>query len=1077
MNFYKRLRFWVGIGMFPFGVNAVFAGNPYATYLQENEDGSHVLSGVVSDESGNPLPGVSVVVVGTSLGTITDYDGKYTLNLPHTPCRVRYSFIGLEPQEVTVNNTVKVQHMTLKTDAQLLEDVVVIGYGNKNRKSLTSSIVSVKKEDMEKLSHTSTTVQNMLGGTIKGVLVTQNSGEPGATLSINVRGVTSPYPITTSLTANNAPLYVIDGVPMFVEGNALNPLLNVSPGDIESIDVLKDASATAIYGSRGANGVIIVTTKSGRKGEKVKVEAGYTLSIGNPVKEFAPLDNREFRMLHEEILVNSMRAYNESMTGRVVSTNVMPDLLMKYGRFEMDPQTMLFTGFQGLNPSAFGAENVNWNREIRNRNALTHQYNVSVRGGSEKTDYSFSFNGINQDGLYKYDHMDTYGARMSLNTAVSERVRAGVLMSYSNSSRKSPSQESILQSDTHAWLVRPDRPVYDENGDFVRIDYAAHYDLPEGVTVASPVALLERKSENVSDQFMGNVYLDIDILKDLKLHADFTMASYNYSNRYFYPGKTQELWQGMIPYSTLSTNRSKYTNTSVNFRADYSRYWNRHLLGVMLGYGADRSVSRGEAFTFQGFPNDDYLNNVGSAQHVLSSADFVTKSGLNSLYGRVSYDYAGRYLLEASLRADASSKFGPGNQWGVFPAVSAGWMLSEEDFLKRTGWIDELKLRLSWGQTGSTNVSSFSYRQYYTAGQYGNSSSVRLQDLLPNEGIHWEKTHEVNLGLDFTLFSGRLYGGFDVYYRYTAGSLAPAPHILESGMKNYYDNIIDVSNRGLEWMMGGYPVRTKDFSWMSDLNLAVNRNRIESLNNAQIAVTMQDAFLVGMPAGTVKGYVVDHIIQDVEELAALNEQAQQKGFANYQNGGEGDFLMRDMNGDGTISADDRVVIANPEAKLFGGWTNTFTYRNWSLSVLMQFQWGGQALYSNLNQEAYGFLGQSVGRELFGNTWTPERRDARYARLVASPYNMNYLDNDRYVFETSYLRMKNVTLSYALPERWMTKAGVARGSLFVSATNLLTLTGWPGLDPETIASGITSMGTNSDPYPLSRTFSVGVNLQF
>lgn len=965
----------------------------------------------------------------------------------------------------------------------MLDDVVVIGYGSKNRKSLTSSISSVKKDDLNKLSKTSSTVQDMLGGTIKGVLVTQNSGEPGATMTVNVRGITSPYPISTSLTANNAPLYVIDGVPMFVDSNALNPLMNIAPNDIESIDILKDALATAIYGSRGANGVIIVTTKNGRKGEKATVEAGYTLSIANPVKVFEPLNNQEFRSLQEEILRNTMDAYNYDMANFTMTTQYSmmydPTILMAYGNFEVDWNTLMYTKFLGLNESAFGKENINWEDETRNKNAITNQYNVSVRGGSEKTDYSFAFNAIDQEGLYKNDNLETYSGRLSVNTDITKRIRMGALLGYSYSKRTSPSQESIMAPDTHPWLVRPDLPVYDENGDYTRLDKGSLYFMPSGyVSGPNPVALLNRKAKYESDQFMGNVYVDIELLRNLKFHSDFTLASYNYDNSYFSPSYLQEIWVGSPYYAQLTTNNSKYVSTSINFRLDYNYHTGKYLFGAMSGYGADRSRSTGGTNMYQGFPNDDNLDNVGSAQSVLMYSDYVAKSGLNSVYGRLSYDYDSRYLLEVSMRADASSKFGPGNQWGVFPAVSTGWVINREAFMEKASWIDNLKMRLSWGQTGSTNVSDFSFRQFYTSSQYGESSSVKLQDLLPNRGIHWEKTNEVNFGLDFSFFGDRLYGSLDAYYRYTDGALAPAPHILESGMSNYYDNIIDMSNRGVEVSLGGYPVRGKDFAWNTDLNISVNRNRIESLNNAQINSYMQDAFIVGKPAGTVKGYIVDHIVQNMDEVNELNAKAVEKGFAEYQSGiGVGDFLMKDTDGNGTITSDDRQVIATPEPKFFGGWTNTFTYKNLSLSFLMQFSCGGEAVYSNLGEEISGVLGQSVGRELYGNTWTPERTDAKYARLVAGTMSYNYMANDRFVFDTSYLRMKNITLSYSLPKAWINKLYLSNASLFVTATNLFTITQWPGLDPETVATGITSMGTNNDPYPLSRSFSLGVKLQF
>jgi len=494
----------------------------------------NVVKGTVTDESGLPVPGASVVVVGTTEGTVTDMDGAYSLALSRNRAVLRFSFIGLKSVDVEYTGQ-RVLNVVLKSDNQVLDDVVVIGYGSKNRKSLTSSISSVKKDDLNKLSKTSSTVQDMLGGTIKGVLVTQNSGEPGATMTVNVRGITSPYPISTSLTANNAPLYVIDGVPMFVDSNALNPLMNIAPNDIESIDVLKDASATAIYGSRGANGVIIVTTKNGRKGEKATVEAGYTLSIANPVKVFEPLNNQEFRSLQEEILRNTMDAYNYDMANFTMTTQYSmmydPTILMAYGNFEVDWNTLMYTKFLGLNESAFGKENINWEDETRNKNAITNQYNVSVRGGSEKTDYSFAFNAIDQEGLYKNDNLETYSGRLSVNTDITKRIRMGALLSYSYSKRTSPSQESIMAPDTHPWLVRPDLPVYDENGDYTRLDKGSLYFMPSGyVSGPNPVALLNRKAKYESDQFMGNVYVDIELLRNLKFHSDFTLASYNYDN-------------------------------------------------------------------------------------------------------------------------------------------------------------------------------------------------------------------------------------------------------------------------------------------------------------------------------------------------------------------------------------------------------------------------------------------------------------------------------------------------------------------------------------------------------------------
>lgn len=1039
---------------------------PISTPPQRKE---RKVSGIVVDEQGEPIIGAAVLIKGTRQGVATDLNGRFEIEGVQTPHPVlSVSFLGKKSVELADTGT---NFITLYEDANLIDDVVVIGYGTKNRKSLTSSISSVGKEEISRLAPVSNNAQDLLGGgLLKGVLAVQNSGEPGKASTINVRGITSPFPNMTTGTPSNAPLYVIDGVPLFLEATNLNPLLNLSPNDIESIDVLKDASATAIYGSRGANGVIIINTKSGKEaGDKISVEMGYSLSIGNPIKTFKPLNNLEFRTLQNEILLNTVNAINLGQTP-FSDYEISPIASLDY-----DDNGMLI--YKGLKESAFGNENVNWNNVVRNKNATTHQYNVSIRGVANRTNYSISLNGTDQEGLYKHDNMEIYGGRVSIDTKLSDHITVGTVMNYSQTRRKSSGSE--YGGETQVWRVRPDLPVYDEDGNYTRLEDIGNYG--EGLFGPNPAALLENQTKLQSNQFLGNLYTEITLLKGLKFRMDFSMTNYKYDTSYFSPKIAQydfSYW-GMPYLSIRSDYTSTYQTYALNFRFDYSLHKGNHLFGAMFGYGSDRNKSNSTNISYQGFPNDYSLNNPGSAQEITSWGDGITKGGLNSIYGRISYDYDSRYLAEFSMRADESSKFGPNNRWGYFPALSLGWALNNEEFLKENMDIDLLKLRLSLGQTGSTNIQDFSYKQYYSSSQYGENLSISLDDLLPNQGIRWEKTSEINIGTDFSFFSGRLHGNIDWYYRYTDGALAPAPHILESGMSTYYDNIIDMSNRGFEFSLGGDIIRTKDFTWSTLFNISSNRNKIEKLNNAQISSSMQDAFQIGHPAGTAKGYIVNHIIQDQYEIDELNEIAQSKGYDYYQSSytGVGDYLIKDTNHDGHITSDDREIIANPEPNFFGGWSNALSYKNFTLSCLLQFSQGGEALYGAFRNDLCATMLNSVGREVYGNTWTPERTDAKYPRLVAGTYDYNIRDNDRYVFKTSYLRMKNITLSYKLPKEWLKRLHMADASVYAVATNLFTLSDWPGLDPELIGSGTTLMGTNDDPYPLSKTFSIGVKFQF
>ncbi|MCU4174198.1 SusC/RagA family TonB-linked outer membrane protein [Carboxylicivirga sp. N1Y90] len=1042
----------------------------FVTLQQEKRS----ITGTIKDNENSPLPFAAVRIKGTSIGTVSDVNGNYNLQFDvQENIILEVSSLGFETQEIAIDGR-SVIHITLVASTSGLDEVVIIGFGSKDKKSLTSSIVSMDKEEMERLATTSTTVDNMLGGTMKGVLMTQNSGEPGATPSINIRGITTPYPNMTSGQANNIPLFVIDGIPMFVESNAINPLLALSPNDIKSIDVLKDAAATAIYGSRGANGVIIVTTKSGFKGDKVDIEAGYTFSIGNPINQFDPLNTDEFKNLQDMILSSTVKAIND------FRSYADPFVLNSLGHVSMDWNTWMVT-YDGLREDAFGTKTTNWVKEVQNKNAPTHQYNIAFRGGTKSSKYSASFNGMNQEGLFINDKLDRYGARLSLDSDISDKLTLGAMMSYSVSERNSATEQSYMTNPIKPYMVRPDVPVYNERGDYNRIDASMMYYGMQN-DLANPVAAREKESLFESQQFLGNAYLDYDFTEHFAFHADINLSNYHFENNYFSPLVSKDITYGLPALSSLDASTSSSSTSAVNFRFDYKRKINKHDFAAMAGYGADRMYSKYQSSSFQGFPNDEHMNNAGSARELTYFTDGNNKSGLNSIYGRLSYNFDHRYLVEAAMRADESSKFGPENRWGYFPALSLGWRINNESFLKDVGQIDDLKFRISAGKTGSTNVADFSYKQYFTRSSsdyYGDELSVRIKDLLPNEGVKWELTTEYNAGLDFSFFANRLYGSMDAYYRYTDGALAPAPHILESGLTTYYANVIDMSNKGMEFSLGGDIIRNSNFTWNSNLNISFNRNNIEKLNNASISPYMQDSFIEGQPAGTLRGYKVKEIIQEQSVIDELNMKAIEAGFNNYQefSTGVGDYLMEDINGDGRITSEDAVVLTNPEPDYFGGWSNTFAYKNVSLSFLLQFSKGVEALWNNLLTDSGGSVGMSVNRELYGNTWTPDNTGARYAQLINSSYGYyNFAQSDRFVFDASYLRMKNINLSYQLPKGFLNRFNIANASVFLAATNVLTITNWPGLDPELLGSGVTSMSSNSDPYPLSKTFSVGIKIK-
>lgn len=1039
------------------------------------EKGHTFIKGRVIDSDGNPLVGVTVQIEGTSYGVITDADGNYILEFPSMAHpKIVFSSIGYKSKSIEFRG-VKEQNMMLELDHVALDDLVVIGYGSKSRKDVTTAISTVSQEQISKLAATTPTLDGLLQGTVKGVLATTANGEPGSSLKLNIRGITSPYP-KSGKGNNNQPLYVIDGVPTFMEDTGINPLINISPNDIESIDVLKDAAATAIYGSRGANGVVIVKTKNGKRNEKTKVDFGYTFSFSNPIKNYKPLNISEYKNVQDEILRNTVDGMNDGSS--IVGMYGFDYILNQYGNVSLNEETGLYT-YNGLNESLYGKDNVNWADEVINKNAPTHQYNVAVRGGSNKTNYSFSFNGMNQEGLLLNDRMERYGARLSIDSEINKYITVGGVLDYTYSSRKSGSNDPALGYDNDGWMTRPDLAVRDADGNFLRVDKFGLY--TDTYNDANAVAKLQRKTKYENDQFSGNAYIDIKPVKGLTLHADANISRFIFSNSYFSPKITLPEQLGMEPTSTLAESNYRNTNTSINFRADYKfTLTEAHRFDVMAGYSADRYWSKEHDQAYSGFPNDDVLNNASSATTVNKPTETYSKSGLNSIYGRLSYDFLSRYLLDFSLRSDESSKFGPGNKRGTFPAVSLAWRINQEPFLESVRDIDDLKFRLSWGKTGSTNVSDFSYIQYFNGNLYGGQSGLTLASTYPNKNIKWEMTTEYNAGVDFTLFNGRLTGSFDIYHRKTDGALAPAPIALEFGIGTYYSNILDLTNNGFEFSIGGDVVRTKDFTYNTMLSISSNRNKITKLNGSTLDMMHQDLYMEGHAMGTVKGYKVAGIYQSQDQISKLNEQAMAKGFDFYQDGAAvGDYMFADTNGDGYISEADRTAIANPEPKVFGGWSNTLSYKNFTLSMLFQYQLGGDAYYSTMQESASGAIGMSILREMYGNTWTPDRTDAKYAKLMWMPSAYtNTQANDRYVYSNSYFRLRNITLSYTFEPAWLERLHVSGASVFFTATNLFTITDWPGLDPDMAATNAFTKTTETkDVYPMSRSFSFGLKLQF
>ena len=1056
------------------------------------------LSGTVTDPAGQPLPGVTVCLGNTNTGTVTDIDGNYQLSVVKgTKIEITYSFVGMQKVVFLFDAQKDTRHnATLREKIVQLQNVVVIGYGTKSKRDVTSSISSVSSKDMNKYNNGTATFDNLLGGAIKGVLVQQSSGTPGSASTINIRGITSPVS-----GSSNEPLYVIDGVPFFLNKNPdrLNPLLTISPNDIKSIDILKDAAATSIYGSRGANGVIIVNTVNGQRNQKIKINAGYTLSVGNPVKKYNPLNRTEFIRLQDQVIRNSIDAVNRGqldfntlasapgfMDKATAEENKQPYIDLGV-RQETDADGNPVFKYDRINENYFGKANTNWVNEIQNKNAVTHQYNVGVRGGSETTNYSFSFNASNQEGLFINEKLESYSARIALDSDISKRFKTGVSLSYAYSKRN-------LGSDIYGYLTasseltfRPDVPVKNADGSWGIADATLIAGKP-GFLV-NPVASRGKQNKSNSSQFTGSANLEYKVIDNLKIRGDINISMFNDHTSWFTPSYAQDDFNtpiGQDPKRDLSENNSQTANSSVTLRADYNLNIGKHHTSFMAGYNWDRIFLDQSAYDFNNFPDDYILTNISSAGECNRYSGGKSRSGLNSVFARASYNYDEKYLVEFNFRSDVSSKFGPGNKRAYFPAFSLGWRISQEKFMEKFSWLNDLKLRFSIGQTGSTNVNDFTYLQFFTRKSnviYQGKPGIIPSSTYPNNDVKWEMTTEYNGGIDFSLFDYRLSGSIDAYSRFTKGALAPSPYPYETGASTFYSNLMDMSNKGMEFEIGGDIIRNKEVTWTSRFNIAFNRNKVVSLNNANLNSWQSEAYEEGKPAGILKGYVVEKIFQTDEEVALLNQKAHARNpnIDYYQEAstGAGDYKYKDINGDGVINNDDKAIIASPEPQFFGGFINTVGYKNLSLSVVFQFSKGTKALMDNLDMGTYKVLGGSILRERYENTWTPENKNARYARLIYNDPSRNSRTSDRNVFSTSYLRLKNISLSYTVPQTFLRKWNIQSAMLFASVSNIWTLTKWPGLDPEALDSnaGLAGYTSNNDPYPLSKAFSVGVKLEF
>lgn len=1036
-----------------------------------------LVRGTVVDQTGESVIGASIQVKGTTQGTITDIDGKFSLGVPDKKSVIVVSFIGYATKELQVD-TSKPMSIVLEEDTKVLDEVVVVGYQEVRKKDLTGSVA---KADMNELLNTPVgSFDQTLGGRIAGVNVSSSEGTPGGTMNIVIRG-------NNSLTQDNSPLYVIDGFP--VEDAAIASTIN--PSDIESLDILKDASATAIYGARGANGVVIITTKKGKVG-KAQITYDGSVTMHHVTRTIPMMDAYEFVKLQAETYPASI-------------ANSTGGYLMEY------------QGKQWTLDDYRGIFQYDWQDEIL-RTALQHNHNIRLTGGTEGVRYNASVSYYNQDGILLNSGYERFQARA--NTVIKrDKLDISLTTNYSRSIQtgSTPSETSYSGMNNLFYSVWGYRPVTYPNKS---MESLLNDVMDEAIDSSNdyrfnPIrSLKEEYRKYYINNLQLNGYVSYEFIKGLKLKVSggYTYDArkndqFNNSNtRYGGPTSTDKVNAQIIRNERLTWLNENTLTYQTNIKK-------KHFFNSLVGITFQNSDYEYYSLKSTHIPNES-LGMAGMADGTLSSSSSLKSSwSMMSYLARLNYNYKSKYYATASFRADGSSKFSKKHRYGYFPSGSLAWNFMEEEFMapiKKV--VGAGKLRVSWGLTGNNRIGEYDYYallqmlkekqgDYISNGSIpsgvypfdNDMSSVGMVPVsLPNEDLKWETTEQWNVGLDLSFFNERLNFTADVYRKTTHDLLLEASLPLVSGYYSATKNIGKVRNDGLELSLSTVNVQTKDFTWTSDFNIAFNKNEVLELAENQLSLTTAARFdqnynsqpsyiaKVGLPMGMMYGYIYEGTYKYDDFVKSGNSYTLKDNvpyFSSEANTQPGMPKYKDVNGDGIIDTNDRTIIGRGLPIHTGGFTNSFTYKGFDLSVFFQWSYGNDIMNANrLFFENAGGKKDLNQFASYANRWTPENPESDIPAATKSA--SNNVISSRIIEDGSYLRLKTVTLGYTFPKALIAKAKLSNARVYVAAQNLWTWTSYSGYDPEvSVRNSALTPGLDFSSYPRAFTLSFGVNLGF
>lgn len=1038
------------------------------------------ISGYVRDSDGEPLVGVPVSIGDGNVLAVTDVNGSYNVTIPVEQTVLKYSYVGMETAYVTIpqgsNDMTRDMRMVSSTN---LNDVVVVGYGSLYRKDLTGSVATVNPDEL--VNTPAVTIDDALAGKAAGVQVTKADGSPGGAVRIRIRG-------GSSLTGGVDPLYIIDGIPTEITNQymqttdinnpieaanygddasssisgsfarGLNSLAGLNINDIESITIMKDASATAIYGSKAANGVVIITTKKGIRNNKPRFDFSYSITGSNPIKE---------KILNGDQYISALKSAIETSNYNMdLNKEALSDYIYSYYT-SMNNSTL-------ASLMAMGNANTDWLGEVL-RTGLTHNIDFSVSGGSDKSRYYSSVSYTNQEGTLIATDFERYTGRVRLDNDITNKFRTAINISLSHT--KNNITNGLYGQ---ALGAPPILPIYNEDGTFANYNKLTNNaEINMGYwfnNFQNPLALASCLNRGKTFAFNGSVSGEYDIVKDLSFKTVLSAKYSNYNQYNYIPSYVAVSGSNDsgVGSRAQTTNIATYWENTLTYNHVFNDF---HRINTVVGSSWEHAKSEFFSASGAGYPNDQFLNGLSSAQTPtsISGATPSTSSALLSFYLRANYVILDRYLFTLTGRSDTSSKFSKAHRTGLFPSGAFAWRISEEPILKDQTWIDEIKLRASMGKTGTQNISDYMFLTLYDPGAYRGMSAL-YPSQLGNDDIRWESTTQKDVGLDFSFLKNRIGGTLAYYHKVTDGALLSVTPAPSSGFNSVISNIAKIRNTGVEFELYGDFIRTKDFKWKGVLNVSHNGSKVLNILDSDLigsdnkTINMGTTIIrEGEPLGLIYGTKSNGIITTQEQLDAYKEKfTLWSGMVPDLGIGSIEYQTDD---DGYAIND---IIGNCTPDFYGGYTNTFTYKNWSLMASFVFSYGNDLLYQKDTSD--------MTFSTLSNRSVSVLDASSYNNLTSRPlssYMSTYYMSDMNVYDASYLKLQTLSLSYNLPQSVLRKLSVVNAQAYITASNLFTITSYPGPDPSVSDNPYSVGGGGRDisSYPTTKSFTFGLRIGF